>query len=357
MKDKKINCLSLLTMIVSLCISSFYGITSSYLLNISKTSITISMLIGYLLSLIFSLIIYKFFQYKENYSFINKIKHIYGKLSIVINTLIIIASIIMYITFTNRLSSFLATQYLVQTKKILILIPILFLTYHTASKGIETISRVSTISFFISIIIFLFDIFGLINHINIENYLPIITVSKTTILKSSLLFCTFFTLPIIFINVTNKGNLDDKNKFKKYFFLGHFISFIIVFAAIFVTVGVYGINLCNEFDYPLYTVLKKISLFNFIDAVENASILFWIISSINTSTIILYFIFNNIKETYNINNKIPNYIVMIISLIIPLLLFEKTIYLESYSSILIPTISMGYLVLICFISLIIKKEH
>lgn len=357
MKDKKINCLSLLSMIVSLCISSFYGITSSYLLNIGKTTIIISMVIGYLLSLIFSLIVFKFFQYKEDLSFVNKVKHTYGKLSIVINTLVIIASIIMYITFTNRLTSFLSTQYLVQTKKILILMPILFLTYHTANKGIETISRVSTISFFISILIYLFDIFGLIKHINIENYLPLITISNNTILKSSLLFCAFFSLPIVFINVTNKGNLDDKKNFKKYFFLGHFISFLIVFSAIFVTVGVYGINLCNEFDYPLYTVLKKISLFNFIDAVENASILFWIISSINTSTIILYFIFNNIKEAYNTKNNIPNYIVMIISLILPFILFEKTIYLESYSSIIIPTIAMGFLTLICLFSLIKKSTN
>lgn len=357
MSDKKINCLSLFSMIVSLCISSFYGITSSYLLNMSKTSILISMLLGYILSLLFSLVVYNFFKYKENYSFVNKIKFIYKKFSIVINTLIIISSIIMYITFTNRLTSFLSTQYLVQTKKIFILIPILFITYHTANKGIETISRVSTISFFISIAIYIFDIFGLLNHINFENYLPLITVNNNTIFKASLLFCTFFTTPIAFINVTNKGNLDDKSKFKKYFFLGHFVSFLIVFGAISVTLGVYGINLCNEFDYPLYTVLKKISLFNFIDAVENASIMFWIISSINTSTIILYFIFNNIKETYNINNSLFKYLIMIISIIIPFLLFDKTIYLESYSSILIPTIAMIFPTLICLISLIIKREH
>ena len=70
---------------------------------------------------------------------------------------------------------------------------------------------------------------------NFENYLPIITTSKTNILKSSLVFSLYFSAPIFFINIVKKDDLVDKNKFNKYFFIMHLFTFLIVFFAILLT--------------------------------------------------------------------------------------------------------------------------
>lgn len=353
---EKISNFSFLTIIYSISSASFYGITSAYLFEKGNTSLVISILLGYIISLLISIIYLKIFSYKENLSFVNKLKQIYKKFHYIPNTIIIIASISLYIIATNRLVTFLSTQYLIETSKVIILFLVVMTTYYTASKGIETISRVSSISFFISLTIFMFNLLSLIKHINIENYFPIITVSKSTILETSLVYALFFTGPIFYMNSICKNELDKKEKITKQYYLIHLVSFLIVSLGIITTLGVYGINLCKIFDYPLYTVLKKISLFNFIDAVENTSISLWIISTINTSTIVLYFTLQSIKETFNQNNKIIDYIVVAISLIIPIILFNKSNFLESFDYIKVPIIVLIIPIIISLISLILKKN-
>ena len=100
-----------------------------------------------------------------------------------------------------------------------------------------------------------------------ENYYPLINTSKLNIMKSAFMFSIFFSTPFTYINIIKKNNLTDKNKFTKKYHLMHIISFLLITTAIIITLGLYGIHLSNLFDYPLYTVLKKISLFDFIDSI------------------------------------------------------------------------------------------
>ena len=59
--NEKINSKCLFTSIISLSGASFYSVYSSYLLKTSLTDSIISMILGYLISLIFLKIIFNFF--------------------------------------------------------------------------------------------------------------------------------------------------------------------------------------------------------------------------------------------------------------------------------------------------------
>lgn len=259
----------------------------------------------------------------------------------------------MYILITYRLTSFISSQYLIEKSKIYLLIPTLLITYYIANKGIETVTRLSQISFFICIIIFIFDALSLIPHVNIDNYYPLINTSKTNILKSSLMFSIFSSVPFTYIQITNKSKLQDKKKFTKLYHIINIISFLMISSAIIITLGVYGINLTNLFDYPLYTVLKKISLFSFLDSIENASIMLWPLSLINACSIILLFIFNILDTTKY--KKILKPLTIIISFLIPYLFLMDNTIIETFDYLIIPTTIVIILQITNLITLIILK--
>ena len=216
--DEKINSFSLSTIIVSLCTSTFYGVFSSYIINTSNNSSLISLVIGFVLSLLLSKIIISFFKSNEDLNYNSKIKKLFPKASILINIVSIMCSIFGYMLITYRLTTFLSNEYLIETPRFMISILILCLTYYSSSKGFNTIIRVSLITFFISIFIFLFDAFSLIPQIKFDNYLPIINVPFKNIIISSLVFAMYFTLPLIYINIIPFNKIIDKNKFSKYYY-------------------------------------------------------------------------------------------------------------------------------------------
>ena len=359
MNQDKINSFSLSTILFSISLAVLFGIINSYLLYTSNPSTPISLFIGYIISIILSLIPLKLFNTHQDKNLTKKTKIAYGKLSIIINIVYILTSLTLYILITYRLTSFISSQYLIETNKIYILIPTLILTYYIANKGTETTTRISQVSFFICIIIFIFDALGLITHVNIDNLLPIISTSKTNILKSALMFSVFFSVPFTYINITNKNKLSDKQNFNKYYHIMHVISFIMITSAIIITLGVYGIHLTNLFDYPLYTVLKKISLFNFIDSIENASIMLWPLALIIAASIILLFI-NNILDNTTKHTNIIKKIIPIISFTISYLFLMNNTIIETFKYLIIPTTTVIIIQstnLLTLLLLKIKKEN
>ena len=354
MNNEKVNSFSLFTIIVSLSLAPFYGIFSSYMINKNGTSSFVSIILGFIFSLIISKIILSFFNTNSSLNYKDKIKKSYKKMSNIIIIISIISSLLSYILLTYRLTTFLSNEYLINTPKPIILLLILVYTIYNSSKGIETIFRVSTITFYISIIIFLFDFFSLINQVDTNNFIPI-NINIKSILISSLVFSFYFTLPLIHINIINKNQITDKKNLNKAFYYGITISFIIIFLQIFTTIGISGVNINNLFDYPIYTTLKRIKLFSFLDSLENVSILLWILFIINSSSIMLSFITDTFNETFKITNKkrtIIYIIVFLISFIIPNYIFQNN-YNESYEYIWFPFIIISIQLLIEIIS--IKK--
>jgi len=353
---EKINSFFYCTLILHLCTSSFYGIFSSYIISKTKNSSLLSLLLGFIFSLIISKIIFAFVSYKEDLNYVEKIKYLFPKTSKIVNIISILCSIFGYILITYRLTTFLSNHYLINTPRYLISLLIIIFTYYAYSKGIQTIIRISFVTFIISIINFFFDFFSLLNQINIENLLPVIDVNYITIIKSSILFSLYFSIPLIYLNVISLNQITNKKNLKKYYYIMISLSFIIIFISTFTSISVNTSNVCSLFDYPIYSTLKRIRLFSFIDSLENISISAWFLFIINISNMMIIYIFNGIKDTFNISNTfIYKFIILTFVFIIQNFVFSNNNFNESHKYILIPVIFLSISLLIIIISLLKSK--
>lgn len=352
-KNEKINSFSLSTLVVALSGAPFWGILTSYMIHTSSTASLISMVIGFVFSMLLSFIFLKFFDSYPELFGAEKVKKGFGKFSYIMNALFGIIGLLIYIFLSYRLVMFLSSQYLTRTSNIYIYALVMFITSYIASKKMETLTRVSVISFFFAIIIFSFDFFNLVTDIKLDNFLPFITVSTKSIITSSFYFTLYFTVPIFFVMCYRKNNLVDKEKFKKQFYFMLTLSFVILFLAIGTTIGVYGIKLTDLFDYPLYTVLKRIQIFSFLESLENISSIIWVLYTINAGSIMLCTIFDNFKVAYNLDNiksKILNGIMVVIAFIFPLILYKNNNYIETYGYVKFPLIVTIILLILIIIS-------
>ena len=353
MKEEKINSFGLFTIIISITSSSFYGIYSAYIIHLTNTASLLSMVLGLIFGLLFSKIFLKLFNKKKNLSISNYNKIVYPKFNKVINIILIMCTFLTYIFLTYRLTTFLSNEYLIKMPNYLISILVIFITSYVASKGLETTIRVSTISFYISTIIFLFDTINLMPQVKLDNFLPLFNTTPINFIFSSLLFTLYFFVPIFNISFIKLHQIADYNQFTKYYYISIFTSFLISFISLFNTIGISGTNVMKLFDYPFYITLKRISLFSFLDSLENISIMLWLLYIINASSITLLSLFSQIKDTFNINKKkltIVSIILIIISFLLPNILLSITNYKENFSYIFIPLSVLLIIFIIIFVT-------
>ena len=263
----KINNLSVCAMFIFLTGCSYFGIATSYILNVSKTTTLISMVIGFFIGLIYLVVILKFYNILITENISSKFKILFKKFSIIINIIYMLVCLLIITVLSYRLSSFLSSQYLIETKVIYLNAIVLFSIFYIANKRIETLSRLCILSSYIVLIMLMVNFSSLYQYIDYNNFLPILNIKISDLLKSSFIFSLYFSIPAMYINVINKDNIVDSERLNKRLIISYIISFIFIFLVIFTTIGVLGIDLCNIFNYPTYTVLKEIKILHIIDLV------------------------------------------------------------------------------------------
>lgn len=356
---EQINSFSITSLLLALSGSTYWGISSSYIIFKANTSVVISLILGFLLSLLYCYILLKFFSTLPEESFANKLKKLYGKFSIPLNILLIITTFLLSSTLNYRLAKFLSSQYLIDTPPIYLNTFIIFLITYIATKKTETLTRVSVMSFYICLIVFVLDTLALLPEISLIRLLPILTVPEGNILLSAFIFSVFFSLPCFYINIVNKNKIVNKEKFNKSFMKVYFISFLIHFIIMFSTIGILGIDLMNLLSYPLYSVLKRINVSSFIISIENVGIILWFLYVIVGTSAMFLFIINQIKDTFKIKKEktlnIILYIIGLIAIIFPNIIFNKSLINTSFKMVIMPTICYLFSIIICLISLITYK--
>ena len=123
----------------------------------------------------------------------------------------------------------------------------------------------------------------------------------------------------------------------------------------FVTSACLGKYLLLQYQYPVYMTLKRISIFGFIDRIENFLSIEWILSSFIAYTIPLCYIKDTIT---NKNNKIINLIIIIITIVLSINIFKNNTSFNYYLDSIYPYILLSLLIvfIIIFIFTCIKKK-
>ena len=349
---EKINSIQLASIFTLLIFSSSIGISLYTTIKIASIDSYISVFLGGLLGIIPLLLVLYIFNYDIDKPIYKKNKTIFGHfLGNIINIIILLLYLIVAATILFNTSNFIVSQYLSDTPLILIMIILMLIILYTINKGIETISRTSAIFVIITLFFFLFGICGTLSEIKIENLKPFLEFGIEKPLIGSFVNMLISTAPIYTILIIPKNNLCDNKKTAKYLFISYAIAATTLFLISFIANSILGKYLIELYQFPGYIALKRISLFGFIDRIENFLSLQWILSSFITLSMIIYYISKNIKRSGK--SKLLNTIIVIITILVSYNIFKNNTSFNSYLYEYYPYILSALLIMYIVITLTI----
>lgn len=352
----KINNIEISSILFLLIFSCTLGLAPFISIRLSGIDSYISVLIGSILGIIPLCIILYLFNYQIDKPINEKIKIIFGKiLGTIINILIIPFIFILGITYLFNISNFVISQYLTNTPLLVIIIVIALTSLFITNKGIKTITRTSLIYTIIILVVFVIAVLGLFKEIKLDNLKPLLEYGIRNPFIAGLVNTLSFTSPIYMILYIPKKDIENNNRTMKYFVFTYILSTMIIFSIAMVTSSILGKYLLETYQYPVYITLKRISLFNFIDRIENFLSFQWILSGIIVIAMSIYSISNNIK---NNSNKLINYLVTLLMIIMSYMLFKNNTSFNEYLYTLYPylLIPLFIIYVIILIGAIIKKR-
>ena len=353
---KKIDNYEYTSLFILTYLSSSIGIslytTIKYASLDSYIGIAISLLIGIIPLIIFIIIL----NYKKELNIKDKINNIFGKvLGTIINYILVVLFFIIAITLIFNISNFIVSQYLSDTNILYIMIILGITLLFSLNKEIETISRISSIFVVIFFILFIIAIFSIKKEINLNNLKPYLEYGLNNPIKAGLINSVLTTIPCFSLLIIPKENITNNTKTIKYLIIGYIISSITLFLISFLSSSILGKYLLEIYQYPAYISLKKSSLFNFLDRIENFFSLAWILSSFIAIIFSLYY-----TKITIINNKnnILNIILIILSILLSYKIFKNNTIFDNYILSYYPYILISILIIFIIITSIIciKKE-
>lgn len=235
---------------------------------------------------------------------------------------------------------FITSFYLTKTPGLVISIPFIILCIYNSKSGLNSIKKEAKILLIPSIIIILLNVIGASKTGSINSFLPIFTTSKNNIIKGIIFYVSFIVSPQFLI----KENKIDNKKYLKSFII---YSLIIDVIGIF-TIYTLGPKLIKIYRFPEFMILKEISLFNFIENVENLVGLVWFFNIFITSSLSVYHLNSNIK-----NNIILFVLLSTITLTCEFVSDKYTYALFIYNA--LPYILLSFIIIFIFFCLIKKR--
>ena len=235
---------SILTFIISK--SLFFCFGFSYIIQNSLEYSPLSIFLGYILTMI---IIYFITNKTQTNNIITKI--FFTIISITL-------SIISIISFTNQINN----HYLLETPKLIIIIPLITLSLFIAFKNLNTLAKTASILLPITLFFLIISLLGNIPNLDISNLIPINNININFI-KTTLYTTILSLLPtLILIKIIPKSN-------QKSLFIGLSLSCLTIILIVITILSTLGITLSTIFNYPEYITLKKIHFPNILERIEN----------------------------------------------------------------------------------------
>ncbi len=347
MKDK-ISLNEYITILFMCLTSPFLGMGIYNLLKISKVDSTISIIISYFITLILLFIFIKIVNFKPNLNLKEKINILFKKnTSRIIIILLCSLFFIMASTLSYSINSFIISQFLSETPILFVSIIMGILIIYINSKGFEVISRVSFVLFFLSIILILVAVFGNYGKADISNLKPLFQNDVMTIIKGSIYTVLLNSIYLFTLLIIPKNMIKNNRSFNKWLIITCSICFLIFLIIIIYILIILGIDLAILYHYPGYIIMKEISIFSFIDKIENFIIIHWVFEAFITLSMITYFIS---KMT-----NIKHYIIVISNIILYSIFFYNSTFFNDFVTKYIPIISSLILFIILAIYIKIKK--
>lgn len=357
---EKINSKGIFILTIFLTGTMFIGFGDSYLIKAADTTILITFLLGMIIGIIPLLLILYIGKFTKDKNIFELLKTEFGVFGIILSFLILASILFLGIVSIWNCLNFTVSQFFSRTPYILVGTILYSVITIAACKGIEVISRCAFILFPIFLITAFFIWIGLIPHLELNNFLPIMNISTNRFINATLMFPTYSVFPIVLLLSVKKDDIDDPENYNKSVIWGYICGGISVFIFIFFILGCFGVELAQIYVYPEYSLFKKIDAFNFIQKVENIASITIFIAFFIYNSFGVYFIKNFLISLFNTKGKKRTHLIVFI---FEIALCLSTIYIFAvhHSNILIskyPTFIMFFTIpfIIVIFLLTIKKK-
>lgn len=210
-------------------------------------------------------------------------------------------------------SAFITSNVMLHTPSLVFSVSILFISAIAVRGGIEVIARCAVICTTLYLITSL-SLLLLLKDINISYMLPFLEDGIVPVLKGSFVqqawFSEFFILAFLFPFMKSKDKGLKSGMKSTLYVLGMF------FYVMFFVLTILGMSAMNQF-YPVYTVVKAISIMGFFENFEVLITGSWVLGNFIKITVFLYIVCIGLAQLI----KLPDYraLVFPVSLLILLL--------------------------------------
>ncbi len=348
-----------------ICCSLYLGIGDIILLRKSSNEVLLAMLLGTIIGIIPVLMYLKVNSYLPKLNIYEKITKMFGqKIGAILNILIFLIYMFMLTVAIRSIVIFITSKYMQNTPYIFVGILVLVTSLIICFNGIETIARISQLSFFASLLFMFIIEFFLIKFINISNVFPLINGNNyiTNILNGAIYHASSTSILSMLLLTINKSSIKDPKKYNRNIIIFYLISSLSLCVVMFFVITCFGYKISVSFRYPEYILLKKIGLSGSELHLENLLAFRWIFYMLALCNISLYGIICGVKKI-NKNKKISKLIIIIVAILCLVLgefifgsITQSIIFMKNYYVIII-ALPMFIILLLMFIkSLLTKKE-
>lgn len=341
--------------------AGFIGIAANAVIDIAHVDSYLSPIIGTLIGIIFVNLYIKIAEINPdkniNENLIDLFGEKIGKIIIIFITIFVFSlNIILYYDIVN----FITSEYLYFTPKsaiaIVLAIPFIYLLSH----DIKVICRAAVILFFISLALYILSISGLVNQINFDNLLPFLENGINPVIKGTLIYTAYITLPIFLLTIIPKNSIKNANQYKRKINRYYLLLSLILIISETVLISVLGIDLAQLYQYPDYHLLRRINLGGFIQRIESLLAVQWIICIFVMVVFCGYYIVNSLSFVLKIkNNKALNIIIPILVMYLSMTIFKNNTIATKVEIIYYPYFLYFFLLLIpliIYITNLFKKK-
>ena len=295
------------------------GIAFNGYINIARNDAWIAPIIGMIFGFIPVYIFTKIMDNNDNNNINDTLKEKLGFFGKIISVLI--AIFVAYFVMVNfyNLNNFISSEYLYNTPKFFIAImfgiPIIYSLLHE----FHIISRSIMILGYVAIFLFIAGLIGLGFQTDYHNVMPILYNGFFPPFKAGIYDVCYTTLPLFLITIIPKSYIRNKEKFNKRFYITYILSSICICIMTYVVLASFGIELSLLYQYPMFNILRRITLLAIFDRVESIIAIMWILFIYVTCVMGCYYI----KKTFFqvINKEENKFNISIIFIIILLILF------------------------------------
>lgn len=268
MKKNKITSLEYSTITFFLVNSFLMNVGFNTLTSKSKTDSILDILLGGILILAFSFLVFNF-QRKEKDSIItiiNKKMPLFIKIMINILLIIIIGYASIY-TLTNT-TNFIHYYILKEVSSIIIMITLILTVTYITYKGIATIGKTSEMFFYVYFLIFIVSAIGLIKYMDLSNLKPLFTTNIQSHMTTSSNYFLSCIIPLFLLLGISPSQVEWENKNKHLPYLFTLLSILFTFITLILIISILGIKLANIYKFPDIIIYKKISFLNLLERIE-----------------------------------------------------------------------------------------